>query len=136
MLYRVHLAWADFELTLVVIGTDCIDSYESNSHTITTTPLALKQTRKTEKTNPEDWKTPTTTHNLIIAMYPLRLMFFWKVPLNLVLCACFWIINFSYDSTDREWHERRKHKIVKIRSISLADHTTKIPVVYIYIYHM
>jgi hypothetical protein len=30
MLYRVYLAWAGFELTmLVVIGTDCIDSYIS-----------------------------------------------------------------------------------------------------------
>jgi hypothetical protein len=33
-LYRVHLAWAWFELaTLVVIGTDCICSYKSNYHT-------------------------------------------------------------------------------------------------------
>ena len=31
MLYRVHLAWAGFELTtLVVIGTDCIGSYKSS----------------------------------------------------------------------------------------------------------
>jgi hypothetical protein len=31
MLYRVHLAWEGFELTtLVVIGTDFIDSYKSN----------------------------------------------------------------------------------------------------------
>jgi hypothetical protein len=31
MLYRVHLAWAGFELTtLVMIGTDCIGSYKSN----------------------------------------------------------------------------------------------------------
>ena len=29
MLYRVHLAWAAFELTLVVIGTDCIGSCKS-----------------------------------------------------------------------------------------------------------
>jgi len=30
ILYRVHLAWAGFELTtLVVIGTDCICSYKS-----------------------------------------------------------------------------------------------------------
>ena len=37
MLYRVHLAWAWFELTtLVVIGTDCIGSCKSNYHTITT----------------------------------------------------------------------------------------------------
>jgi len=32
MLYRVHLAWADFE----EIGTDCIGSYKSNYHTIKT----------------------------------------------------------------------------------------------------
>ena len=33
-----HLAWVGFELTsLMVIGTDCIGSYKSNYHTITTT---------------------------------------------------------------------------------------------------
>ena len=38
MLYQVHLALAVFELTtLVVIGTDCIGSYQSNYHKITTT---------------------------------------------------------------------------------------------------
>ena len=38
MLYRVHLAWVEFELTTyVVIGTDGIGSYKSNYHTITTT---------------------------------------------------------------------------------------------------
>jgi len=38
MLYRVHLAWAEFELsTSVVIYTDCIGSHKSNYHTITTT---------------------------------------------------------------------------------------------------
>jgi hypothetical protein len=37
MLYRVHLARARFELTtLVAIGTDCIGSYISSYHTITT----------------------------------------------------------------------------------------------------
>jgi hypothetical protein len=37
IMYRVHLAWAGFELTtLVVIGTDGIDSCKSNYHTITT----------------------------------------------------------------------------------------------------
>jgi hypothetical protein len=35
--YRVHLPWTGFELTtLVVIGTDCIDSCKSNYHMITT----------------------------------------------------------------------------------------------------
>ena len=38
MLYPIHLAWAEFELTtLVVIDTDCIGSCKSNYHTITTT---------------------------------------------------------------------------------------------------
>jgi hypothetical protein len=38
MLYQVHLTRAGFELTmLVVIGTDCMDTYKSNYHTITIT---------------------------------------------------------------------------------------------------
>jgi len=38
ILYQVHLAWAEFELTtLVVIGTGSIGSYKSNYQTITTT---------------------------------------------------------------------------------------------------
>ena len=44
-LYRVHLAWAGFELTtFVVIGTDCIGSYKANYHTITTvtTPHCIR----------------------------------------------------------------------------------------------
>jgi hypothetical protein len=39
MSYPVHLAWLGFELTLVVIGTDCTGSCKSNYHTITTAPL-------------------------------------------------------------------------------------------------
>jgi hypothetical protein len=44
MLYRVHLGWAGFKLTaLVVIATYCICSCKSYYHTITTTaaPLVL-----------------------------------------------------------------------------------------------
>jgi hypothetical protein len=42
MLYKVHLAWAWFKLTTsVVIGTDCIGSYKSNYHKITTTVAPL-----------------------------------------------------------------------------------------------
>jgi hypothetical protein len=38
MLYRVHLAWAGLDLTmLVVIDTDCIGSYKSNYHMIKAT---------------------------------------------------------------------------------------------------
>jgi hypothetical protein len=40
MLYRVHLAWVGFELaTLVVIGTDCTDSWKA---TITTTTAPIQ----------------------------------------------------------------------------------------------
>jgi hypothetical protein len=46
MLYQVHLAWAGFELTTLVIGTDCIGSCKSNYHTITTmtTPILWNET--------------------------------------------------------------------------------------------
>jgi hypothetical protein len=47
LLYRVHLAWAGFELTiLVVIGTDYTGSCKSNYHAITATtvPDSLKNT--------------------------------------------------------------------------------------------
>ena len=41
-LYQVHLAWAGFDLTtLMVMGTDCIDSFKLNYHTITTTTAPL-----------------------------------------------------------------------------------------------
>ena len=44
MLYRVHLVWAGFELTtLVVIGTDNTGICNSNYHTITTTTTASLQ---------------------------------------------------------------------------------------------
>ena len=43
LLYRVHLAWAGFELTtLVMIGTDCTDSCKSNYHTFTTMTATQK----------------------------------------------------------------------------------------------
>jgi hypothetical protein len=43
MLYRVHLAWARFELTmLVVVGTDCTGNCKSNYHTIMTMTSPVK----------------------------------------------------------------------------------------------
>ena len=37
MLYRVHMAWAGFELaTLELVGTDCIGNNKSNYHMMTT----------------------------------------------------------------------------------------------------
>jgi len=43
MLYRVDLTQVGFELTSVVIGTDCIGSCKSNYHTIMTAPGAWCQ---------------------------------------------------------------------------------------------
>jgi len=41
-LYRVHIAWAGFDITtLVVMGTDCTASCKSNYHTITTTTAPM-----------------------------------------------------------------------------------------------
>ena len=43
MLYRIHLAWAEFEITTsVVIGTDCIGNCKSNYHTITITAVSAR----------------------------------------------------------------------------------------------
>ena len=43
MLYRVHLGWVVFELTtLVMIGTDCIDTCKSNSNMIMATMAPRK----------------------------------------------------------------------------------------------
>ena len=46
MLYWVHLAWAEFELTtLVVIGPNCVGSYKSNydANTPMTTPFKIQE---------------------------------------------------------------------------------------------
>ena len=56
MLHRVHLVWAGFEFTtLLVICTDYIGRYKSNCRTITTTTKSSKgQTKNnTQKTNNE-----------------------------------------------------------------------------------
>ena len=46
MLYRVHLAWAGFELTtLVVIGVHCIGSCKTNYHTIMATTAPIKYSK-------------------------------------------------------------------------------------------
>ena len=52
ILNRVHLAWAGFELTtLVVIGTDCICSCKSIYHTITTTTTPIAQIEQVHDKN-------------------------------------------------------------------------------------
>ena len=68
MLYRVHLTWAIFELTtLVVIGTDCIGSCNSNYHTIATTtaPNDDKTINLLANNNPQDEDGELTQNRVI-----------------------------------------------------------------------
>ena len=52
VLYRVYLALAGFELaTIVVMRTDCIGSYKSNYHTITTCDKSTMTKRKRTSNN-------------------------------------------------------------------------------------
>ena len=57
MLYGVCLSWMRFELTiLMVICTDCIGSYKSNYHTITTMTAPLRLTIKVKSQTKYLWK--------------------------------------------------------------------------------
>jgi hypothetical protein len=57
MLYRVHHAWAGFQLTtLLVIGTDGIDSYKSNYHTITTAACKILTIKDLQQTSLWSWR--------------------------------------------------------------------------------
>ena len=83
MLYRVHFAWARFELTtLVVIGTCCIGSYEPNYHTImTTTVPGINQYLQRE----DIYYILTSTYYVVINCY-IQDVF------NLIfLCICAWL---------------------------------------------
>jgi hypothetical protein len=57
MLYRVHLIWAEFEFTtLVVIGIDFIGNYKSNYHMITTTMAYYTSLKNLANKNlPNSW---------------------------------------------------------------------------------
>ena len=69
MLYRVHLPWAGFELTsLVVIGTDGICSCKPNYHTITATTVP----KKVEK---YPWYIRSVNTNLLISFFNIKLIF-------------------------------------------------------------
>jgi hypothetical protein len=62
MLYRVHLAWAGFELT-AVIATECIGRYKSNYHTITAT-MAPKMFN-----NNQILESLSTVHSIVTIYY-------------------------------------------------------------------
>jgi hypothetical protein len=63
MLYRVHLVWLGFELTALVIGTDCKDSCKSNYHTTTTAP------------NENNWPYISSMYDIDIIMFSILHLF-------------------------------------------------------------
>ena len=85
-LCRVHLIWAGFELTtLVVIGTDCVASYKSNYHMITATMtpiiLASEKCQKSQVCkDPFSWSSRSfyffIESNMCIYLYELSSKYF------------------------------------------------------------
>jgi hypothetical protein len=108
MLYRVHHAWAGFQLTtLLVIGTDGIDSYKSNYHTITTAACKILTIKDLQQTSLWSWR-------LSIAISPFQEAFLLaviksykekkkkkSVSQDVILCttstsvSCWWLYNES-----------------------------------------
>ena len=60
MLYRVHLALARFEYTLVVICTDCVGSCKSTYHTITNTTMSAASDKVYQLLAHGRWFSPGT----------------------------------------------------------------------------
>ena len=60
-------SWAGFELTLVVMGTDCICSYKSNYHTITTAACKILTIKDLQQTSLWSWR-------LSIAISPFQVL--------------------------------------------------------------
>jgi len=98
MLYRVHIAWAGFELTtLVVIGTDYIGSCKSNYDTITTTTAP-----KFNWQHELEWHTKHSITLDIVLSYKRHVTFKmstgipWKKPgVNFRYRRCVWHLSWS-----------------------------------------
>ena len=95
MLHRVHLAWTGFELTtLVVIGTDCIGSYKSNYHMITTTMPLLSLNNKPSLVDTtyyiDQYINKNCSSLLFIRIYRVLKSLFKILNYNL-FCAIFYI---------------------------------------------
>ena len=68
MWYRVHHAWAEFQLTtLVAIGTDGIGSYKSNYHMIITATCKILTIKDLQQTSLWSWR-------LSIAISPFQVV--------------------------------------------------------------
>jgi hypothetical protein len=107
MLYGVHLAWAVFEpTTLVVIGTDWIDSCKSNYHTITT------------MTAPVFFGGFQTHVNILIER---------QVPVSYLRFSWYniWDIADTFEQIYHVWEGYLRNIPVERRKISLADRRWK-----------
>jgi hypothetical protein len=97
MLYT--LPWAGFELTSVVIATNCIGSCKSNCHTITATtaPLIHKQNMKA----PDE--TSIETNNYCSNKISIQIYLFFKLSdLRHLILLSWWVI----------WRDRPTVRIV------------------------
>jgi hypothetical protein len=94
MLYRAHLAWAGFKLTmLVVLGIDCIGSCKSNYHTTMTT--LVKQGANSYLTMIIHWPCYCTVHVYVVIHFCDGVWSFW-VEANLCRILLFVYIGIGY----------------------------------------
>ena len=76
MVYRVHLARAGFELTTLVIITDCIGSYKSNYNTITATTAPQTSYKMKNKKYQTTSTVPKSNRKIVITnLIPLTLIY-------------------------------------------------------------
>ena len=79
MSYRVHLVWAGFKLTkLVVIDTDCTGCNKSNYHTITTAPKS------------------TWIHQCLLYCLCLLNCFYFSIKFYWSICYLVWNFLFKF----------------------------------------
>ena len=123
MLYRVHLTWAGFKLTLVVIGIHCIDSCKSSYHTITTmtTPCPNREN------NIMNVQYSCSLFN-IAAISPLsniKKMFHFFICRNLLGLTIKIILSIVvWNATLSIWNRKKFHKLYnqEVDVLHLQDH--------------
>ena len=127
MLYQVHLAWAGFELrTLMVIGTDCIGSYKSNYHIISSTTarqlIGLCFKILCIPMNCTNAFFEDICLKVIYEIYiyiSLELIYdkLGLIFINEVLTNCFWRIKiyFFYTENHQNRKERKRRKLLKMK---------------------
>jgi hypothetical protein len=124
---RVHFTWAGLALTtLVVIGTDCIGSYKSNWHMITTAPVmvSMLDSSAIDVDQTKVYRTciccflgKQTAHRSKSHMPTHRLLLQWaRSVLDTTLCdkVCQWLAAGRWFSPVFSTNKTYRHDITKI----------------------